>query len=44
MEMRGRLYRVYGNPTQQVGGDGREQGPLATMYWIDVTDSEEIRL
>ena len=42
MEMRGRLYRVYGNLTQQAGGDGREQGLLATMYWIDVTDSEEI--
>ena len=39
MEMRGRLYRVYGNLTQQAG---REQGLLATMYWIDVTDSEEI--
>ena len=42
MEMRSRLYRVYGNLTQQAGGEGREQGLLATMYWIDVTDSEEI--
>ena len=34
--------QVYGNLTQQAGGEGREQGLLATMYWIDVTDSEEI--
>ena len=41
IEMRGREYRVYGNLTQQAADQGRDQGLLATMYWIDVTDSEE---
>ena len=41
IEMLGRKYRVYGNLTQQAADQGRDQGLLATMYWIDVTDSEE---
>ena len=41
IKMCGREYRVYGNLTQQAADHGHDQGLLATMYWIDVTDSEE---
>ncbi len=41
IEMRGREYRVCGNLTEQTADQGHEPELLATMYWIDVTDSEE---
>lgn len=36
----GRRYRVLGNVTQQAASLGREQSAIATIYWIDVTDSD----
>ena len=39
-QLQGRKYRVYGNLTQQFSDAGREAGTLATMYWIDVTETE----
>ncbi len=40
--LQGKKYRVYGNLTQQTGDHGEEQGLLATLYWIDVTEVEDI--
>ena len=38
----GRVYRVFGALSHPEEMD-RDQNPLATTYWMDVTDSEEMR-
>ena len=40
--LQGKKYRVYGNLTQQTGDHSDEQGLLATLYWIDVTEVDDI--